>query len=185
MNDSDQLTEVKLSSKEIYNGVLLHVFSDEVRLPNGSTSVREWIKHPGASAVVPLFDDGDTMLIKQFRYPLRKVFYEVPAGKIDQGESPENTARRELKEETGIIFDGLVSLGDFHPSIGYTNEVIHLYFARDAQLAKSNVDEDEFLITQKLPFKKAVEMVYSSEITDGKTIAALLRAEHWLKQQED
>lgn len=181
MNELDRLTEQKLSSKEIYDGALLHVFSDDVRLPNGNKSVREWIKHPGAAAVVPLFADGDVMLIKQFRYPLRKVFYEVPAGKIDSGESPENTAHRELKEETGIIFDKLTSLGEFHPSIGYTDEVIHLYVAQNVEQAHSKVDEDEFIIPEKLPFEEAVEMVYSGDITDGKTIAALLRAEHWLQ----
>lgn len=182
MKDSGQLTEEKISSKEIYDGVLLHVFSDEVRLPNGNTSVREWIKHPGAAAVVPIFSDGDVMLIKQFRYPLRKVFYEVPAGKIDKGEAPENTAERELKEETGIIFNELISLGDYHPTIGYSDEVIHLYMAQNVELAESKVDEDEFIITEKLPFEKAIEMAYSGEITDGKTIAALLRAKHFLEE---
>ncbi len=184
MQESDKLREQKLSSKEIYEGVLLHVFSDEARLPNGTTSTREWIKHPGAAAVVPLFGDGDVMMIKQFRYPLRKVFYEVPAGKIDQGESKEKTAERELKEETGIVFNHLVSLGEYHPSIGYSDEVIHLYLAQNIKQIESRVDEDEFIITERMPLAKAAEMAYSGEITDGKTIAALLRARHWLEREQ-
>lgn len=149
MSELDQLREQKISSKEIYNGVLLHIFSDEVRLPNGNTSIREWIKHPGASAVVPVFEDGDIMMIKQFRYPLNKVFYEVPAGKIDAGEAPEETAGRELKEEAGIIIRDLISLGDYHPSIGYSDEVIHLYMAQNVTLTDSKADEDEFIIPEK------------------------------------
>lgn len=184
MAESDKLKEQKLSSKDIYDGVLLHVFSDEVRLPNGNTSIREWIKHPGASAVVPLFEDGDVMMIKQFRYPLRKIFYEVPAGKIDHGETPEETASRELKEEAGIVFEDLQSLGEYHPSIGYTDEVIHLYLARNIKKVENRVDEDEFIITERLPFSKAVDMAYSGEITDGKTIAALVRAWHWLEREK-
>lgn len=183
MKEPGKLKEQKISSKEIYDGVLLHVFSDEVRLPNGKTSVREWVKHPGASAVVPVFDDGDVMLIKQFRYPLRKAFYEVPAGKIDEGETPEESAARELKEETGIAFDTLKALGEYHPTIGYSDEVIHLFLAQNVELTgrKEDEDEDEFIITEKLPFEEAVEMAYLGEITDGKTIAALVRAQYMLK----
>jgi len=181
MQESDKLKEQKISSKEIYDGVLLHIFSDEVRLPNGETSVREWIKHPGAAAVVPLFENGDLMMIKQFRYPPQKVFYEIPAGKIDKGEAKDTTAKRELKEETGLIFDELISLGDYHPSIGYSDEVIYLYIARDIQQIESRADEDEFIITEKMPFEKALQMAYSGEITDGKTIAALVRAKYWLE----
>lgn len=183
MKESDELKEQRLSSKEVYDGVLLNVYSDKVRLPNGNNSVREWIKHPGASAVVPLFEDGDVMMIKQFRYPLQKVFLEVPAGKIDEGEKPDRTAKRELKEETGIVFNELVPLGDYHPTIGYSNEIIHLYLARDVQLTKKDADEDEFIITEKISFKKTVEMAYSGEITDGKTIAALLRAQYYLNEE--
>lgn len=185
MDELDELKEQKLSSTEIYDGVLLHVYSDEVRLPNGETSIREWIKHPGASAVVPIFDDGDVMLIKQFRYPLRKVFYEVPAGKIDSGENPEKTAARELKEETGITFNDLISLGDYHPTIGYSDEIIHLYLARNVKLTDNQADDDEFIIPEKIPFSEATEMAYSGKITDGKTIAALLRSQHFLNNQTD
>lgn len=180
MKNFDELKEQKLASKEVYNGVLLHVFSDEVRLPNGHASVREWIKHPGAAAVVPLFENGDTMLIKQFRYPLGKVFYEVPAGKIDQGEMPEETAGRELKEETGLLYNELISLGEYHPSIGYSDEVIHLYVACGIKQFEKQMDEDEFLITERLSFEQAIKMVHTGEITDGKTIAALVKAWHWL-----
>lgn len=182
-DSSDLLVEKKLSSKNIYDGVLLHVVKDSVLLPNGNTSVREWIDHPGASAVVPLFENGDVMLVKQYRYPLDKVFYEVPAGKIDSGEQSIAAAKRELKEETGVIVQQIKSLGEFYPTIGYSNEIIHLYIACDIEITATAMDEDEFVISERVPFNKAVEMAYDGKITDGKTIAALVRAKHWLKNR--
>ncbi len=102
MTDSKGLVEEQKFSKEVFNGKLLHVYYDEVILPDDTTSSREWIKHPGASAVVPVFENGDVMLINQYRYPAKQIFLEVPAGKIDRGEHPHQTAERELREETGI-----------------------------------------------------------------------------------
>lgn len=179
MNDSEKLVEQKISSKEVFKGELLHVFADKARLPNGTSSTREWIKHPGAAAVLPVFENGDVMLIKQFRYPLRQIFYEVPAGKLDPGETPESTAKRELKEEAGISCKELHYLGPFHPSIGYTDEVIHLYTGWNLTSFDQTVDEDEFLLKARVPFKQAVEMVHNGEISDGKTMVAVLKAWHW------
>lgn len=183
MSDDQELQEEQISSREVFNGRLLHVFSDDVRLPDGSSSTREYIKHPGAAAVVPVFENGDVMLIKQYRYPLRQAFYEVPAGKIDAGEPAEKTAARELKEETGLITENLHYLDPFHPSIGYTDEVIHLFCAWDITITDSDIDDDEFLLTRRLPFKEAVEMVYRGDITDGKSMVSLLLAWHWWQEQ--
>ncbi|MDZ7716447.1 MAG: NUDIX hydrolase [Balneolaceae bacterium] len=184
MKDFDQLIETEISSKEIFKGRLLHVFLDEARLPDGKISTREWIKHPGAAAVLPVFQDGDVMLVKQFRYPMRQVFYEVPAGKIDAGEEPEITAGRELKEEAGLICENMQYLGHFYPGIGYSDEIIHLYLAWDIEHTEQGSDDDEFVINHRLPFKEAVDMVYSGEISDGKSMVTLLRAWHWWQNNE-
>lgn len=183
MSDISELNETKINSKEVFNGRLLHVFSDEVRLPDGNTSTREYIKHPGASAVVPVFKNGDIMMIKQFRYPLNQIFYEVPAGKIDADEEAEKTAARELTEETGLITDNLHYLDPFYPSIGYTDEIIHLFCAWNITRADSNIDDEEFLQTIRIPFKQAVQMVYEGKITDGKSMISLLLGWHWWQQE--
>lgn len=180
MKTAKQLIEKKLSSKEVFNGKLLHVFFDEASLPNGGTGTREWIKHPGACAVVPVFENGDIMLIKQFRYPMRQIFWEVPAGKIDKGESQETTACRELEEEAGLKANKLEYVGHFYPGIGYSDELIHIYLAWSLESVDQNTDEDEFVLKERISFKEAMKMVYSGEINDGKTIICLTRAwEHW------
>lgn len=184
MNDSDKLVERTISSKEIFNGRLLHVFFDEVELPDGTTSTREWIKHPGASAVVPVFENGDIMLVRQFRYPMSKIFYEVPAGKIDPEETATTTAKRELKEEAGLECRSYDYLGHLYPGIGYSDEIIHLYIAWDIETYDQAVDDDEFLIKERIPFRDAVRMVHTNEISDGKTMVALLRAWQWWNQNE-
>tara|TARA_R110002126_G_scaffold1440_4_gene8271 strand:+ start:715 stop:1269 length:555 start_codon:yes stop_codon:yes gene_type:complete len=181
MLNAKDLTEITKSSKEVFNGKLLHVFYDEAQLPDGGLSSREWIKHPGASAIVPVFDNGDVMLIHQFRYPSRQIFLEVPAGKIDKGENPHQTAVRELKEETGLRAGELHYAGHFFPAIGYADEVIHIYIAKDLSLDKDATDDDEFVQKERIPFQQAIDLVHKGEINDGKTICCLLRAEHYLK----
>lgn len=183
MTDSDKLVEHKVTSQKVFSGRLLHVYFDEVRLPDGEMSTREWIKHPGASAVVPIFENGDVMMIKQFRYPMSQIFYEVPAGKIDAGETADSTAYRELQEEAGLSCKSYQYLGHYYPGIGYSDEIIHLYTAWDITSRAQKVDDDEFVINERLPFKEAVEMVHSGEISDGKTMVALLRAWHWWQNE--
>lgn len=182
MRDSEELIEQRLDSREVFNGRLLHVFLDEVRLPDGTTSTREWIKHPGASAVLPVFENGEVMMIRQFRYPVQQVFYEVPAGKLDPGEPPDRTAVRELREEAGLVCRQFEYVGHFYPSIGYADEVIHMYAAWNIEIFPQNVDDDEFLIKERLPFRKVVEMVYNGEISDGKTVITVLQTWHWWQQ---
>lgn len=176
------LTEKRLSSKKVYDGVLLHVYSDEVQLPDETTSVREWIKHPGASAVVPVFEDGTVMLLKQFRYPPKQTFIEVPAGKIDPGEDSKTTAERELLEESGIRCEHLVEAGSFYPSVGYADEIIFVYVAWGLSLESKNVDDDEFLLNYRIPFSQALKMIKMGEISDGKTICSLHKAALWWKE---
>jgi ADP-ribose pyrophosphatase len=176
------LEEKKISSEKVYDGKLLQVYVDEVKLPDGSRSTRDWIKHPGASAVVPVFQDGSVMLLKQFRYPPKLIFNEVPAGKLDPGDSPEETARRELQEESGLICNHLELAGSFYPAIGYADEIIYIYVAWGLTQKEKNSDEDEFLLNHRIPFSEALMMIASGEISDGKTICALFKAHLWWKQ---
>lgn len=181
-DDSKQLVETTIHSQEVFNGKLLNVFKDQVTLPDGTESGREWIKHPGACAIVPVFNDGSIMLIKQFRYPVKQIFYEVPAGKIDPGESPITTAKRETKEETGLEARSIEYVGHFYPVIGYSDEVIHIYVAWDLVQLDRRSDEDEFLINVRVPFSQTLSMVQNGEISDGKTICALTKTRMWWKK---
>lgn len=177
------LIEKEKSSKQVYDGKLLKVFYDEVTLPDQTFSSREWIKHPGACAVVPVFEDGTIMLLKQFRYPPRKIFIEVPAGKIDPGEDPVRTAERELLEESGVVCEHIIKTGCFYPAIGYADEIIHTYVAWGLAIKEQNVDEDEFLQPFRISYQKAIEMIASGEITDAKTISALIQTKMWWEKK--
>lgn len=171
------LRETRLESDQLVDGVLLKVFRDRVELPDGSTSVREWIDHPGAAAIVPLFPDGSTLLLRQFRYPTGEVMIEVPAGKLDlDGEDPEEVARRELEEETGWSARQFERMTALYPCIGYSSEKIAFYLARDLQPGEAELEEHEFLEPFRVPFDRAVEMALSGEIEDMKTVLALLFA---------
>lgn len=181
--DAISLIEKEKSSKQVYDGKLLKVFYDEVTLPNQTASSREWIKHPGACAVVPVFEDGTIMLLKQFRYPPRKVFIEVPAGKIDPGEYPVRTAERELLEESGVECAHIVQTGSFYPAIGYADEIIHTYVAWGLTIKKQNADEDEFLEPYRITYQKAIDMIATGEMTDAKTISALIQTKMWWEKK--
>ncbi len=168
------LKEHKINGNIVYDGCLLKVHRDEVKLPNGKISVREYIRHPGAVVVLPFLDNGDVILEKQFRYPADQVFIECPAGKIDPGESLEETARRELLEETGYTCETLKYLGKVHPGIGYTDEVIYLYEGHGLTHHEINRDDDEFLEIFRTSFDKVRQMVLKGDITDAKSVAAIL-----------
>ena len=174
------LTEHLISSQTIASGGMLNVKRDQVRLPNGNTSQREYVTHPGAVVVVPRLPNGNVILEKQFRYPLHQVFIELPAGKIDAGEDILITGQRELLEETGYSASKWIKLGHQHPCIGYSNEVIHMYLARGLSAGAHRRDDDESLEVFEAPFEACLKMVQNGEITDGKTIVALFFAEKYL-----
>src|SRR6187551_2218464 len=176
------LTEHYVSSETIASGGMLTVKRDQVRLSNGNTSQREYIVHPGAVVVVPLLPNGNVILERQFRYPLQQVFIELPAGKIDANEAILSAGQRELLEETGYTASDWINLGYQHPCIGYSNEVIHMYLARDLQLGPHQRDEDESLEVFEARFEDCIKMIQTGEITDGKSIVALLFAEKYLAQ---
>ena len=178
---TEHLTEHQVSSETIAAGGMLHVKRDQVRLPNGNLAQREYVLHPGAVVVVPLLANGHVILERQFRYPLQRVFIELPAGKIDANEDILVTGQRELLEETGFTASNWQSLGHQHPCIGYANEVIYMYLARGLQAGNKNLDSDEHLEVFDLPFAQCLAMITNGEITDGKTIIALLMAEKFLQ----
>ena len=178
--NAQHLAEYMLSSETIAAGGMLTVKRDQVRLPSGHTSQREYVMHPGAVVIVPLLPSGNVILEKQFRYPLHQVFIELPAGKIDAGEDVLVTGQRELLEETGYCASEWVKLGHQHPCIGYSNEVIHMYLARGLTAGVHQRDEDEHLEVFDEPFERCISMIKSGEITDGKTIVALFLAEKFL-----
>jgi ADP-ribose diphosphatase len=171
------LTEHFISGERVYDGALLKVHRDRVRLPDGAEGVREYIRHPGAVAVVPLFDDGRVLLERQFRYPHRREFIEIPAGKLEPGEPHRDTAKRELLEETGYTAAEWKRLGVIHPAIAYTDEAIELFVARGLQQGARRLDRGEFLELVVVDFSSAIQMIRDGRITDAKSVAALL----WVK----
>lgn len=175
-SDSEPLAEVQIQSDPVYDGVLLKVRRDRVRLPDGGASVREYISHPGAVVVVAVLPDGRLLFERQFRYPLRRAFLELPAGKIDPGESLIECARRELREETGYEASEWMHIGVMHPCIGYSDERIEIFVARGLTHVGDALDEGEFLEVLELSLEESVEAVLDGRVTDGKTISALFRA---------
>ena len=168
------LKETKLSSKIIFQGRLLDVRKDEVELPNGKTSTREWINHPGAVCCIPILPDGKIALIRQYRYPVQSEMIELPAGKLNKGEKPELCALRELEEEIGYQSKKLTFLTHIHPAVGFANEKMWLYLAEKLVKTERNLDTDEFLELIPISLDDAVEMVWNRRITDVKTIIGLL-----------
>jgi ADP-ribose pyrophosphatase len=174
------LKEKKLRGEQVFAGRLLRVYRDAVRLPDGSEGVREYIRHPGAVAIVALFEDGRVLLERQYRYPHGCELIEVPAGKLEPGEPHAETARRELEEETGYVASHWSRLGTLRPSVAYTDEVIELYLARGLEKRQAKLDDGEFLEVLTPSFEEAVAMIRDGAITDTKTVAGLLWAKAFL-----
>jgi len=180
-----KLEEKKLSSEEIFDGVAIHLFKDEILLPNGNKGIREVIRHPGAVCVLPITEDGQVVFVNQFRYALNKVTLEVPAGKLEKGEDPMEAALRELSEETGLTANNIFSIGDLYTTPALIDEVIHMYIATDLVEGEQHLDEDEFVNTLKMPLNQAVEMVMNGEIKDSKTQTIILKADKYFQMEEN
>ena len=172
------LYENKLSSTKVFSGKLLQVHRDEVRLPDGNTGVREYIRHPGAVVILPLTASGELILERQHRYPLGRDFIEVPAGKIDPGEQPFACAQRELLEETGYKARDWRFITTVYPCIGFADERLIYYLAQDLEFEGHRRDADEFLEIFSLPLAQALAMVQTGEICESKTIIGLF----WLEK---
>jgi ADP-ribose pyrophosphatase len=178
------LYEETLHSEPLVQGQFLQVYRDIAEVPGKGPAVREFVRHPGAAAIVPLFDDGTILLVRQFRYAPGQEFLEIPAGKFDgPGEDPASAARRELEEETGHVAAQLTPLGALNPCIGYSDEVIHFFLAEGLRATEMNLDETEQLVPVRISFEEACARARRGELADMKTMAALLMAEATLARR--
>ena len=167
-----KLIETKIKSKPIFRGVV-GMNIDTVRLINGKTATREYMVHPGAAAVLPIIG-GKVVLVEQYRYPIKNLTLELPAGKLKPRQSPLACAKAELAEETGYSAAKIKKLLSFHPAGAFSDEILHIYIASGLKPGKTRPDEDEFLNTRIIPLEKAYKMIEQGKITDAKTIIALL-----------
>lgn len=178
-----ELTEKKVSSELIYDGKIVHLYKDAITLPDGTPSMREYIRHNGAVCIVPVTDEGEVILERQYRYAVGREMVEIPAGKLDTpDEDLTEAALRELREETGAMPRELIDLGDFFGSPAILSERIRMFLARGLCFGENDLDEDEFLETFRVPFDEAVRMVLAGELPDGKTQVAILRAAAYLNK---
>jgi len=171
--DDSHLVETGLASDTVFSGKLLEVRRDRIRLPDGGEATREFVVHPGAVLIVPVLADGRLVLERQFRYPVKRVMLEFPAGKIDAGETSLATAQRELVEEAGYAAERWKPLGTIHPEIGYSTEFIDLFEATGLTHVGSRLDEGEFLDIVALTEDELLATFDCGGFTDGKSIAAL------------
>ena len=175
--EENRLREIQVETEDIFDGVILNVKRDQVRLPNGHQSVREVIRHVGAVCVVPVTEDGRVVVERQYRYPIDQVITEIPAGKLDSAqEDPLDCAKRELSEETGLSAAHWQKLTCMETTPGFCNERIHLYLATGLQQGATHPDEDEFVATSRLPLRDAVQCVMDGTFRDGKTCLGILMA---------
>lgn len=170
-------TEKTVSSREIYNGRIIHVKEDTVELPDGKLAGRELVMHHGGVGVIAVDEDKNVLTVTQYRKPYEEMVLEVPAGKLEKGEDPQTAGIRELQEETGYQAKNVEYIGKYYPTPGYCSEIISLYLATDLTFVGQNLDEGEFVEVKKIPLATLVEMVMNNEIYDAKTAIAILKAD--------
>ncbi len=164
------LAEKQLESQTVHLGLFFNVYRDKVLLPDKKTSLREYIRHPGAVVILPVLDDGKLLLEQQFRYPLNQIFLEFPAGKIDQGEHPLETAKRELMEETGYTASDWQFVCTVHNAVGYSDEALYIYLAQGLKPGETEPDAEEFIETFSVTLPELLTWIKNGQITDAKTI---------------
>ncbi|MCR4435534.1 MAG: NUDIX hydrolase [Clostridiales bacterium] len=173
--------EKTVESREVYKGGIISVNVLDVVLPDGKRAKRDVVRHPGASVIIPLSEDSELYMVRQFRKPIERETLELPAGKLDSGEDPKECAKRELKEETGLEAEEMKPLISLYSTPGFSDEILHMFVATGLKEGKACADEDEFISWEKIPVKKLVDMVLNHEVTDGKTIIGILLAEKIVK----
>ncbi len=173
------LREDCVESQQVYKGHFLDVRRDQVRLPDGALAHREYIIHPGAVMIVPLLDDGRLVVERQFRYPMKQVMLEFPAGKLDAGEDPWHCAIRELAEETGYLAGQWARAGILHNAIAYSTEGIEIWFAKELRAGPAHLESGEFLEVGQASLEELEALTASGELTDAKTLVGLLWLRHW------
>ena len=184
MDESNSLREVPVASETIYDGKILHVEKWTVTCPNGREALREIVVHKGAAAVVPVFEDGTTLLVRQHRVAVDRMTLEIPAGKLDSAdEDPLDCAVRELREETGLAAERMTLLTSLLTTPGFCTEKIAIYLAQGLSQGKTHPDEDEFLDLVRMPLDEAIDRVMRGDIRDGKTICGLLMAREAITRQ--
>ncbi|ADM38363.1 ADP-ribose pyrophosphatase [Bacillus spizizenii ATCC 6633 = JCM 2499] len=169
------LEEKTISKEQIFSGKVIDLYVEDVELPNGKTSKREIVKHPGAVAILAVTEEGKIIMVKQFRKPLERAIVEIPAGKLEKGEEPEYTALRELEEETGYTAKKLTKITAFYTSPGFADEIVHVFLAEELSVLeeKRALDEDEFVEVMEVTLEDALKLVESREVYDAKTAYAI------------
>jgi len=170
-----------ISREEIFKGKILTLVKDKVLLPNNNEAEREIILHKGAAAIVPVDDEGRIIFVRQYRHPIGEELLEIPAGLLEEGEEPLESAKRELEEETGYKYSKIRFICKMISSAGFCNEIVHIYLATELKKGKQNLDEDEFISLERYTFEEAVEMIFDGRIKDSKTIAGILGAKQLLE----
>ena len=185
LQDPTGLGEDTLSSELVYTGDYFKVYRDTVSLPNGASSYREYLKHPGAVMIIPVFDNGDVLVERQYRYPMRQVFVEFPAGKKDAGEAPLETAQRELLEETGYTAKNYNHITDIHNALAYSDEVIHFYIAEDLHdSGQQKLDDNEFVQVMRVPLVELMNWIRQGWVPDVKTQLGAFWLQDYLSKKE-
>lgn len=173
--------EKTVSEERKYSGNIINVNRATVILPNGKQATRDIVRHPGASVVLPITDSGELLLVRQYRKPCEMISLELPAGKLDEGESPETCAARELREETGYVAGNLQKVLNIHSTPGFSDELLHMYVATQLTEGFSCPDEDEFISCRKYTIGECIQMVQNGQITDAKTIIGIYLADRITK----
>lgn len=172
--DASKIQEDTVDTKRIYEGKIVNLRVDTVKLPDGRTSTREVVEHSAAVAIIPLLDQNRIVMVRQYRYPIGRVTLEIPAGKVDRDEEIIECARRELEEETGYVGASFQKILSFYTTPGFSDEIIHIFIARGLSRTAAHPDEDEFIQTETVTLDEAIRMVKNGVICDAKTTAALL-----------
>ena len=172
--------EEPVEVKTVFEGKIVNIKQDTVKLQNGNLSNREVVEHPGGVGIIPLTSDNEILMVRQYRYCMEEEIIEIPAGKLEYGEDPFECAKRELSEETGCTAGRLVDLGKIYPSAGFCRETLHLYLALDLKRGEMHLDDNELLSIEEIDIDVLIDKIKSNEMCDAKSIVGILKAKMFL-----